>query len=64
MLMDISPSRFDIYEGTGAKLFYEPLKLLMPSFFSAKRLSDVRFEIHLVQRNIVSNRQSDWADEI
>ena len=48
MLMDISPSRFDIYEGTGAKFFYEPLKLLMPSFFSAKRLSDVRFEIHLV----------------
>ena len=51
---------FDIYQGTVAPncLMCANSKLLISLFFSKKVLSEVRSEIQLFQRNIVSTGQS------
>ena len=51
MLMDMCLSKFDIYQGT-------VLVVAFLIFFLKKALSDIRSEIPLVQRNIVSAGQS------
>ena len=58
--MDMCLPKFDIYQGTGVTNFVleatQTLDVLI--FFKETVLSDVRSEIHLVQRNIVSAGQS------
>ena len=62
MQMDISLPKFDIYQGTGATncLKSHIKSWCPPHFFQGKILCDVRCEIHLVWRDIVSTRQSVW----
>ena len=62
MLMDMNLPKFDIYQGTGAtNCFKSHTNSWCPHFFQEKVLSDVRSEIHLVWRNIVSTGQSVWT---
>ena len=51
--------KFDICQGTvDPSCFKSNSNSCVLVFFQKKNLSDVRSEIHLVQRNIVSIRQS------
>ena len=60
--MDICLLEFDIYQDTLApKQFGATQTLDVLHFLSKKALSDVRPEINLVQRNIVSTGQSVWV---
>ena len=62
MLMDMSLPKFDIYQGTGATYCFKSHKnSWCLHFFQEEGLSDVRSEINLVWRNIVSIRKSVWA---
>ena len=59
MLMDICLPKFDIYQGKVApNCFKSYTNSWFPDFFFQKKLSDVRFDIHLVWRNTVSTGQS------
>ena len=58
MLMDICLPKFDIYQGKVApNCFKSYTNSWFPDFFQ-KKLSDVRFDIHLFWRNTVSTGQS------
>ena len=61
--MDMCLPKFDIYKGTVAPNCFDIhiTQILDILIFFQKVLSDVRFEIHLVRRNIVSTRQSARA---
>ena len=51
--------KFDIYQGTLApNCFKNHTNSRCPDFFQKNVLSDVRSEIHLVRRNVVSTGQS------
>ena len=58
--MDMSSPKFDIYKGTVApNCFKKHLNSRCPDFLQKKKsLSNVRSEIYIVQRNIVSTGQS------
>ena len=58
MLMDMCVPKFDIYQGIVLRAT-RSLDVLI--FFKKNVSSDGRTEIHLAQRNIVSNGQSVWA---
>ena len=65
MMLDMSLPKFDIYQGTRAiNRFKNHTNSWRAHFFQGKVLSDVRSEIHLTWRNIVSTRQSVWALKI
>ena len=58
MLMDICLTKFDIYQGTVASIFFKSqAKSCYPDFSKKIVLSDVCSVIHLVRRNIVSAEQ-------
>ena len=60
--MDICLPKLNIYEGTVApNCFRSHTTPWCPDFFRKNFLSDVRSEIHLVRRNIVSTGQSVQA---
>ena len=59
--MNMFVPKFDVHQRTGAKLFLRATHNLDVLIFFKKVLSDVWPETHLVQGNIVSNRQSVWA---
>ena len=61
MLMDICLPKFDIYQGTVTQVVLRAAKTLEILFSFKKILSDVRSEIHLVRRNIVSTGESVQA---
>ena len=63
ILMDTSLPKFDIYQGRGATNYFKSHNSLCAHFFQEKNLFDVQPEIHLVWRNIVSTRQSVWAQK-
>ena len=59
MLMDICLPKFDIYQGKVAPIYLRATQTLVIMFFFKKKvLSDVRYDIHLVGRNIISTGQS------
>ena len=65
MLMDMGLPKFGIYQGTGATSCFKSLiNSCCPHSFQEKVLSDVRSEIHLAWRNIISTEQSVWAKNI
>ena len=62
MLMDMNLPKFNIYQGTVAtNCFKSYTNSWYHHFFQEKVLSDVRSEIHLVWRNIVSTGQYVWT---
>ena len=62
MLMDMYLLKLDIYQDAVAPNYFEShTNFLCPDFFQKKVYTNVRSEIYLVQRNIVSIGQSNQA---
>ena len=62
MPTDVCLPKFDNYQGTEINFFFKShTNSWCPHFFQENVLSDVRSEIHLVWRNIISTVQSVWA---
>ena len=66
MLMDMFLPKFDIFQDTVApNCFKSYTNSWWPDFFLKKVLSDVRSEIHLVRRNIVSTgHRQNWQKRV